>query len=155
MEAAARALGDLLSLAGPLWPYTWAAGFVVMTFESSRSKSAETPPSVLSRVGMLASAALPFVLFLHAFGAFILANQSGPVHGAALLPVVALVVVSGVLVLLPSAIGRAIGAAAPAAGQILHRVSPLLAIPVLAFALYVTWDNVLMILDLYVMSRTR
>lgn len=158
MDAITNAARELLLLVSPLWPIVWAAAFVVMLFESSRPKPVageeREPPSGWARLGMLAIAVLPFLLFVDAFGAFILANRDrGVLSGAEMLPVVVLLGVIAVLVLVPALFGNLIGRLAPALGTVLNRVAPLLGVAVLAFALYATWANVFMVLDLFVMSR--
>ena len=148
---------ELLSLVGDLWIAAWVAGFVVMTLESSRPKpevGSTEHPSAWARVGAIAIAALPFLLFLDAFGAFILANQnSGALGGREMLPIVVLVAVIGVLVLVPAIVGSLIARVSPQFGARLHRLAHVLGLVVLAFALYVTGSHVLTVLNLYVLSR--
>lgn len=160
IETIITALNDLLDLVGPYWPYAWAAAFVVMVLESSNPptpKDEQAPePTAFTRLGMICSAAIPFVLFLHGFGAFILEHQNtGPVYGAQLIPIVSLIVAVGMLVFVPALIGGAVGRLTPAAGRALHAISRPLAIAVFVFACYVTWRNLFMVLDLYVLTRLR
>jgi hypothetical protein len=159
-ETITNAVRDLWNLVGPYWPYAWAAAFFVMVLESSQPKAPKgeeaTEPTAFTRLGMICSAAIPFVLILHGFGAFILANQtSGTVGGEALLPIVTLFAAVGVLVIVPGLLGAIVGRLAPGLGRALHAISRPLAIGVLVFALYVTWNNLFMVLDLYVLSRSR
>lgn len=126
-----------------------------MSFESAQPKPAEPDAqrSAWVRLGVLASAALPFLLFLHGFGAFVLANRSGPVYGAALLPLLVLAAAVAILVLVPSVLGYATRRVAPGLATALRPVTPLFALGVLVFAFYATWRNVFMILDLYLLNR--
>lgn len=157
METLIAAGQELLALVGRNWLVAWAAGFIVMTFESSRPRAdagAAEQPSASARIGALAIAALPFLLFLDAFGAFILSKQdTGPIGGTQMLPIVVLVGIVGVLVLIPALLGNIVGRLLPQFGAALHRSSPILGLGVLAFALYATWSNVFMVLNLYVLSR--
>ena len=156
MDIALGAYHDMLALVGPLWPFAWIAAFVLMVLESSAPKHSAREivgleePSLLRRLGGLASLVLPFVLFLHGFGAFILAHQDGPIENTEMLPVVALVAAIVVLVLVPSMIGAIFAKIAPGLGRALRAVTPYLAIGVCLFAFYVTLENVLLVLDLYV-----
>ena len=155
MDAMVDAGRELLSLVGDLWIVAWTAAFIVMTLESSRPKPASgSSPSALARVGALVIAALPCLLFLDAFGAFVLANQtSGVIGGREMLPIVVLIAVIGVLVLVPAMVGAIIARSVPELGATLHRLSHVLGLGVLAFALYATWSNVLTVLNLYVLNR--
>src|SRR5215813_818035 len=80
MASITNALSELIALVGQNWLIAAAAAFLVMIFESAKPPAIEGEPepraSALQRVAMIASLAVPFLLFLDAFGAFVLSQQA-------------------------------------------------------------------------------
>ena len=58
-----------------------------------------------------------------------------------------------VFVLLPGILGWLIAKLSPGLGNALRRAAPFLALIVFAFTIYVTYRNVMFVLNLYVLSR--
>jgi hypothetical protein len=159
MNAVMDALGALASLVGQNWLIAAGAAFVVMAFESAKPppvEGEEHHASALQRVAMIASLAVPFLLFLHAFGAFVLAHQAanqGSEHDGPIL--LALIGGAVVFVLAPGILGWIIAKASPALANMLRSVAPFLALAVFAFTVYVTYRNAFFLLNLYVLSHMR
>lgn len=151
-------LRELAALVGQNWLIAAAAAFVVMVFESAKPTPVEGEDepraSALQRVAMIASLAAPFLLFLHVFGAFVLAQQdagrSSENNGGVILALIACAVV---VVLLPGILGWLIAKIGPRFADMLRRAAPLLALAVFVFTVYVTYRNAFFVLNLYVLSR--
>src|SRR5215831_15520831 len=79
MSLITQDLGALVALAGQNWLVAAAAAFVVMIFEGAKPSPVEGEDepraSAFARVAMIASLVTPFLLFLHAFGAFVRSEQ--------------------------------------------------------------------------------
>lgn len=160
MESVTNALRDLAALVGQNWLIAAGAAFVVMIFESAKPQpvegEAEPRASAVQRVAMIASLAMPFLLFLHAFGAFVIAHQQagqGSERDGGIL--LALIAGAVVFVLVPGILGWAIAKASPALGNMLRSAAPLLALLVFAFTIYATYRNAFFVLNLYVLSHMR
>ena len=158
MGSITDAARDLAALVGGNWLIAAGAAFIVMIFESAKPRPVEGEPephvSAFQRLAIIASLAVPFLLFLHAFGAFVQAQQNageGSENNGAV--ILALIVAALVLVLAPGIFGWLIAKASPALANMLRRAAPVLAIAVLVFTIYVTYRNAFFVLNLYVLSR--
>ncbi len=141
---------ELVALAGRYWLYAVIAAGVAMIFESAKPRlqdgEAEEEGGLARGVVALSSLLTPFLLLVHAYWAMIQAHRPDAL-------LIALAAVFGA-VILASVIGMIIGAAIPALGHILRRVSPFVSIAALAFTIWVTWANADAVLNAYVLSRT-
>jgi hypothetical protein len=160
MNSVMDALGALAALVGQNWLFAAAAAFVVMVFESAKPPAVEGEPepgaSALQRVAMIASLVAPFLLFLHAFGAFVLAHQTagqGSEHDGPIL--LALIGGAVVFVLAPGILGWIFAKALPPLANMVRAAAPFLALAVFAFTVYVTYRNAFFVLNLYVLSHMR
>src|SRR5690349_12619252 len=118
MGSIADAARDLAALVGFNWLIAAGAAFIVMIFESAKPRPVEGEPephvSAFQRLAIIASLAVPFLLFLHAFGAFVQAQQNageGSENNSRV--ILALIVAAFVLVLVPGIIGWLIAKASP------------------------------------------
>lgn len=151
---------DLVALVGSNWVIAACAAFVVMIFESAKPRPVEGEDepraSALQRVAMIASLAVPFFLFLHAFGAFVLAHQQagqGSERDGGI--ILALIAGAVLFVVAPGIIGWVIAKGSPTLAGFLQRIAPILALLVFAFTVYVTYQNAFYVLNLYVLSHMR
>lgn len=157
MDAAMTALQELVALVGQPWLSAAGAAFLVMIFESAKARPVEGEEepraSAFQRVAMIASLVTPFLLFLHAFGAFVLAHQTGQdsVHDGPLL--LALIIGAIVFVTLPGIIGWLIASASPSVAKALRATAPWFALAVFAFTIFATYRKALFVLNLYVLSH--
>ena len=158
MSSATDLLREFIALVGQNWLIAASAAFIVMVFESAKPPAVvgedEPAASTLQRVAMIASLAVPFLLFLDAFGAFVLSQQSrgegSQSNGGVLLAALG---VGVVFLLAPGILGWLIAKASPALANIMRRVAPFLALAVFVFTVYVTYRNAFFVLNLYVLSR--
>ncbi|MBI3437687.1 MAG: hypothetical protein HY054_03365 [Proteobacteria bacterium] len=151
---------DLVALVGQNWVVAVCAAFVVMIFESAKPHPVEGQDepraSALQRVAIIASLAVPFLLFLHAFGAFILAHQqAGQVSERDGGIILALIAGAILFVVAPGIIGWVIAQGSPTLAGLLQRAAPVLALLVFVFTVYVTYRNAFFVLNLYVLSHMR
>lgn len=158
MSSATDLLREFIALVGQNWLIAASAAFIAMVFESAKPPAVvgedEPPASPLQRVAMIASLAVPFLLFLDAFGAFVLSQQSrgesSQGNGGVLLAALG---VGVVFLLAPGILGWLIAKASPPLANIMRRVAPFLALAVFVFTVYVTYRNAFFVLNLYVLSR--
>lgn len=158
MGSATDLLRELFALVGQNWLIAASAAFVAMVFDAAKPSPVEgeeePAASPLQRVAAIASLAVPFLLFLDAFGAFVLLQQSrgqsSQSNGAVVLAALALAIV---FILTPGMLGWLIAKASPTIAAIMRRVAPLLALAVFVFTLYVTHSNASFVLNSYVLSR--
>src|SRR5262249_53253223 len=160
MGSITQQLHDLAALAGQNWLIAVAAAFLVMVFESAKPTAVEGEDephvSAIERLAIITSLACPVLLFLHVFGAFVIAQQGagagGENNGGVIM---ALIVSAIVFVLAPGVIGWLIAKIAPPLGELMRRASPWLALAVFVFTFYVTYQNAFYVLNLYVLSHLR
>jgi hypothetical protein len=160
MSAATEALREFIALVGRYWLIAASAAFIVMVFESAKPPPVEgedePAASPLQRLAMIASLAVPFLLFLDAFGAFVLSQQGrgegSQGNGAILLGALG---VAAVFVLAPGVLGWLIAKLSPALAAFMRRLAPFLALAVFVFTIYATYRNAFFVLNLYVLSRLR
>ncbi len=158
MSSIAEALGALIALVGQNWLTAAAAAFVVMIFEGAKPSPVEGEDepraSAFERVAMIASLITPFLLFLHAFGAFVRSQQErgASSEGNASLLLLGLAI-AFVFVLAPGMLGWLIARVAPPLARIVRRGAPILALAVFAFTVYVTYENALFVLNFYLVAR--
>jgi hypothetical protein len=153
-------LRDLAALVGANWLIATAAAFIVMVCESAKPTPIEGEPephvSAFERVAIIASLAVPVLLFLHVFGAFVQAQQSAgegsQSNGGVVL---ALIACAAVFVLAPGILGWIIAKIASPLANVLRRAAPWLALAVFVFTIYVTYRNAAFVLNLYVLSHLR
>lgn len=158
MVSITNTLRELAALVGQNWLVAAAAAFIVMVLESAKPSPVEGEDepraSAFQRVAMIASLAVPLLLFLHAFGAFVLAQQArgedSQSNGGVIL---ALIAVAVAFVLLPGIIGWLIAKISPPLAHLLRAIAPALALAVFAFTVYVTYNNAFFVLNLYLLSR--
>ena len=158
MSSATVLLREFIVLVGQNWLIAASAAFVVMVFESAKPPAVvgedEPAASPFQRLALIASLAVPFLLFLDAFGAFVLSQQSrgesSQSNGGVLLAAVG---VGVVFLLAPGILGWLIAKASPALANIMRRIAPFLALAVFVFTIYVTYRNAFFVLNLYVLSR--
>ena len=127
----------LLEHAGDLWLAALLGSFFVMICESAKPKPAEgetrAAPQGLALLVMIMSLFTPLLLLVHAFA----------VGGTP--PAVIVVVIGAVIA--AAIIGALVGGLAPDVGRTLNRAAPVLAVPVFALTVYVTWASVLMLVN--------
>jgi hypothetical protein len=160
MSAVTDALREFIALVGQNWLIAASAAFVVMVFESAKPPAVEgedePAASPLQRLAMIASLAVPFLLFLDAYGAFVLSQQGrgegSQGNGGVLLAALGVAVV---FVLAPGILGWLIAKFWPALATLMRRVAPFLALAVFVFTVYATYRNAFFVLNLYVLSRLR
>jgi hypothetical protein len=130
----------LLERVGDLWLGALIGSFFVMVCESARPKPVEgesrAAPQGLALLIMIMSLLTPLLLLVHAF-----ASGGAP-------PAVIVVVVGAVIA--AAIVGALIGGLAPDVGRTLNRAAPVLAAPVFALTVYVTWASVLMLVNFVV-----
>lgn len=160
MASITGALSTLAALVGQMWLIAAAGAFLVMIFESAKPPPVEGEPepraSALQRVAMIASLATPLLLFLAAFGAFVMAQQA---HGAGSEGnggvILALLACAAVFVLVPGLIGWSIAKLSPGLAKLLRHAAPWVALAVFAFTVYASYANAAFVLNLYVLSHLR
>ncbi|MGH6951661.1 MAG: hypothetical protein ACREH4_12355 [Vitreimonas sp.] len=143
-------MGEVIDLAldrlGDLWFGALVGSFFVMICESARPKPGEgeskAAPQGFALLAAILSLVTPLMLFLHAVAQVPLA----------LLGIVTLV---GGFVIGAAVIGWIVAAAAPAMGRVLNRAAPVLAVPVFGLAAYVSWQNVVGLVNTLVSSFVR
>lgn len=133
MDLVSRLIDQLLSVTDDLWLLALIGSFFVMVCESAKPKPGEgeskAAPSGFALLVMLMSLATPLLLLFHAFAS-----------GAVLFGILFLL---GAVVIGSALIGMIIAAAAPGVGRTLNKAATVLAVPVFALALYVSWRSVL------------
>ena len=160
MDTFIDGLEGLVALVGQNWVIAACAAFVLMIFESAKPRPVEGQDepraSALQRVAMIASLAVPFLLFLHAFGAFVLAHQQAG-QGSERDGGIILALIAGAIlfVVAPGIIGWVIAKGSPTLAGLLQRAAPFLALLVFVFTVYVTYRNAFFVLNLYVLSHMR
>ena len=160
MNSFIAGLEDLVALVGQNWVIAACAAFVVMIFESAKAQPVEGEDepraSALQRVAMIASLAVPVLLFLHVFGAFIQGQMGiGRSSEGNNEVVIALLVIAAGYVITPGILGWVIAKASPGLANLMQWAAPILALLVFAFTVYVTYRNTFFVLNLYVLSHMR
>ncbi len=132
---------QLFDNVGDLWFGALVGQFFVMICESAKPKPEDGERArQWEGVGLwvsILSLLTPILLLVHA-----VATGSGAVL-AALIVVIAAALIAAI-------IGWIIAAAAPGVGRILNRAAPFLAVAVFALTIYVTWQSVFALVNMFV-----
>lgn len=140
----AALVNQLTSSVGDLWLAALFGQFFVMVCESAKPKREEGEPREETQgfalLVMILSMLTPFLLFLHAF----LSGSGG---------VLAIIIAIVGAVVTAALIGWLIATVAPDVGRRLNRITPFLALPVFALALYVSWETVFGLVNSFVTAR--
>lgn len=124
---------QLLTQVGDLWLLALIGSFFVMICEAAKPKPADgerqAAPQGLALLAMIMSLLTPLLLFLHAF-----ATGSGAL--------IAIMAAIGTVIIGSAIIGGLIKAVSPQVGRTLSSAAPVLAAPVFALTVYVTWASV-------------
>lgn len=132
MELISASVNQVLEVAGDLWLLALVGSFFGMVCESAKPKPQEgesrAAPQGFALLIMLMSLATPLLLLVHAF-----------MSGGALIGIVVLL---AALMVGSAIIGALLGGLAPDVGRTLNKAAPVLAVPVFALAIYVSWASV-------------
>lgn len=137
----------LSAQSGPLWQYAVIAAFFSMIFDSAKPKRQEGEEKESEggrNILMLVSLLTPFLLFAHACWAAYEAQDVGLINA---------IVVIGLVVIVSGLIGWLLAATVPAAGRVLYKIAPWVALAVFAFTLYVTWEGALNAFNHFILRR--
>lgn len=137
---------------GPLWFCALAAAFVSMCMDSAHPPREQGEPKEEGAgargILMLASLLTPFLLIAHACW---VTTQNGLLDVQT--AVVSAVSIVGAAVVVSTLVGAAIGALAPGLGRTLYKLAPWVALPVLAFTLYVAGESSWSVINNYILRR--
>lgn len=122
---------QLLTQVGDLWFLALIGSFFVMICEAAKPADGErqAAPQGLALLAMIMSLLTPLLLFLHAF-----ATGSGAL--------IAIMAAIGTVIIGSAIIGGLIKTVSPQVGRTLSSAAPVLAAPVFALTVYVTWASV-------------